>query len=147
MIHMYQKLSAIALVTVLFFGIAAAIEEKTPSGTVAIQSTSVGVGVGISWGDGYLNFKGKDYHFSMSGFSLLDFGISKVSAKGEVYDLNKVSDLSGNYVGVKVALSLGGGVGGVRLQNQNGVILRMDFTQKGIKLALGPKGVTLKLKE
>ncbi len=148
MIYKYRMLSVIALVTVLFFGIAAAIEEKNPSGTVAIESTSVGlVGVGISWGDGHLKFKGKEYHFSMSGFSLIDFGISKVSAKGEVYDLNNVSDLSGNYVGVKVSLSLGGGVGGVRMQNQNGVILRLDFTQKGIKLALGPKGVTLKLKE
>ena len=103
--------------------------------------------MGISWGDGHLKFKGKEYHFSMSGFSLLDFGLTKVSAKGEVYDLNNVSDLSGNYVGVKVSLSLGGGAGGVRMQNQNGVILRLDFTQKGIKLALGPKGVTLKLKE
>jgi len=148
MIYMVQKLSVIALVTVLFFGIAAAIEEKTPSGTVAIESTSVGlVGVGISWGDGHLKFNGKEYHFSMSGFSLIDFGLTKVSAKGEVYDLNNVSDLSGNYVGAKVSLSLGGGVGGVRMQNQNGVILRLDFTQKGIKLALGPKGITLKLKK
>ncbi len=32
MIHMYQKLSVIALVAVLFFGIAAAIEEKTHLG-------------------------------------------------------------------------------------------------------------------
>ncbi len=148
MIHMYRTLSGIALVTVLLFGIAAAIEEKTPSGTISIASTSVGiVGVGINWGEGHIKFKGKEYHFSMSGLSLLDFGISKVSAKGEVYDLKKVSDLSGNYVGLKVGISLGGGVGGVRMQNQNGVILRLDSTQKGIKLNLGPKGVTLKLKE
>jgi len=80
-IHMYQKLSVIALVTVLFFGIAAAVEEKTSSGTVAIESTSVGVvGVGFNWGDGKLKFKGKEYHFSMSGLSLLDFGVSKVTA-------------------------------------------------------------------
>jgi len=148
MIHMYQKLSGIALVTVLLFGIAAAIEEKTPSGTISIASTSVGiVGVGINWGEGHIKFKGKEYHFSMKGLSLLDFGISKVSAKGEVYDLKKVSDFSGDYVGLKVGISLGGGVGGVRMQNQNGVILRLDSTQKGIKLNLGPKGVTLKLKE
>ncbi len=148
MINMYQKLSGIALVTVLLFGIAAAIEEKTPSGTISIASTSVGiVGVGINWGEGHIKFKGKEYHFSMKGLSLLDFGISKVSAKGEVYDLKKVSDLSGDYVGLKVGISLGGGVGGVRMQNQNGVIIRMDSTHKGIKLNLGPKGVTLKLKE
>ena len=70
-----------------------------------------------------------------------------MSAKGEVYDLKKVSDLSGNYVGLKVGISLGGGVGGVRMQNQNGVIIRLDSTKKGIKLNLGPSGVTLKLKE
>ncbi len=147
MIHMYRTLSGIALVTVLLFGIAAAIEEKTPSGTISITSTSVAIGVGISWGDGTLKFNGKEYHFSMSGLSLVDVGVSKVSAVGEIYDLKKVSDLSGNYVGIKVGISLGGGVGGVRMQNQNGVILRLDSTQKGIKLNLGPKGVTLKLKE
>ncbi len=148
MIHMYRTLSVIALVMVLLFGIAAAIEDKTPSGTVSIESTSAGiVGVGISWGEGHIKFKGKVYHFSMSGLSLLDFGVSKVSAVGEVYDLKKVSDISGNYVGVKVGISLGGGVGGVRMQNQNGVIIRLDSTKKGIKLNLGPSGVTLKLKE
>jgi len=146
MIHMYRMLSGIALVTVLFFGIAAAIEEKTPSGTISVASTSVAIGVGISWGEGHLKFNGKEYHFSMSGLSLVDLGISKVSAKGEVYDLKKVSDLSGNYVGLKVGIALAGGVGGVRMQNQNGVIIRLDSTQKGIKLNLGPSGVTLKLK-
>ncbi len=147
MIHIYRTLSGIALVVVLFFGIAAAIEEKTPSGTISIESTSVAIGVGISWGEGHIKFKGKEYHFSMSGLSIVDFGISKVSAVVEVYDLKKVSDLSGNYVGLKVGISLGGGVGGVRMQNQNGVILRLDSTQKGVALTLGPKGVTLELKE
>ncbi len=33
------ELSVIALVTVPFFGIAAAVEEKNPSGTVTIEST------------------------------------------------------------------------------------------------------------
>ena len=147
MIHMYRTLSGIALVTVLLFGIAAAIEEKTPSGTISITSTSVAIGVGISWGEGHIKFKGKEYHFSMSGLSLVDVGVSKVSAVGEIYDLKKVSDLSGNYVGVKTGMALGGGVGGVRMQNQNGVIIRLDSTQKGVALNLGPKGVTLKLKK
>ncbi len=103
--------------------------------------------MGINWGDGTLKFNGKEHYFSMSGLSLLDFGISKVSAKGEVYDLKKVSDFSGNYVGIKTGIALAGGIGGVRMQNQNGVILRMDSTQKGVKLNLGPGSVSLKLKE
>ncbi len=147
MIHVYRTLSGIVLVTFLLFGIAAAIEEKKPSGTISVASTSVAIGIGVSWGDGTLKFNGKEYHFSMSGLSLVDIGISKVSAVGEVYDLKKVSDLSGNYVGVKTGIALGGGVGGVRMQNQNGVILRLDSTQKGVALNLGPKGVTLKLKK
>jgi hypothetical protein len=36
-------------------------------GKVAIQSTSIAAGVGVSWGDGTLRFNGKEYRFSIEG--------------------------------------------------------------------------------
>ena len=82
-----------------------------------------------------------DYY---AGFMALQH---RLEITGSCRSLVDLTARQGNYVGLKVGISLGGGVGGVRMQNQNGVILRLDSTQKGINLNLGPKGVTLKLKE
>ena len=40
---------------------AVAAEKATPSGKVTIESTSIAAGIGVSWGDGKLTFKGKTY--------------------------------------------------------------------------------------
>lgn len=62
---------------------AVAAEKATPSGKLTVESRSIAAGVGITWGDGKLNFKGKEYPFSIDGLTLVDFGISKASAAGE----------------------------------------------------------------
>ena len=88
----------------LFFLVAAlaatalAAQNPNPSGKISIESTSIAAGVGVSWGDGVLSFKGKQYRFSVDGLSLVDWGISKASAVGEVYNLTDVSKLNGNYL-------------------------------------------------
>jgi len=64
--------------------------DHTPSGTVTIESKSAAVGVGVSWGDGKLRYRGKTYSFSVKGLSVVDLGVSKVSAKGKVFHLDKV---------------------------------------------------------
>ena len=55
-------------------------ESATPSGKVSIQSRSIAAGIGVTWGDGKLSFKGKDYPFSIDGLTLVDFGISRANA-------------------------------------------------------------------
>src|SRR5262249_10651935 len=72
-------------------------ESATPSGKVSIQSRSIAAGVGVTWGDGRLSFKGKDYAFTVNGLSLVDWGISRASANGEVYNLTDVAMFAGNY--------------------------------------------------
>src|SRR3970040_415069 len=51
------------------------------SGTVTIESKSVALGVGVSWGDGKLHYKDKTHAFSVRGVSVVDVGVSKVSAR------------------------------------------------------------------
>ncbi len=121
-------------------------EGKTPSGTVEFKSTSIALGVGVSWGDGHLKFKGKDHAFSISGLSLIDLGFSSVSAKGDVFDLNKVSDLEGTYVAAKAAFALVGGAGEVTMKNGQGILINLRSDKAGAALSLGPAGVTIKLK-
>jgi hypothetical protein len=91
---------------------AVAAEKATPSGKVSLESTSIAAGIGVSWGDGHLTFKGKDYPFSVEGLSLVDWGISKANATGDVYNLTDASKFAGTYVAAEAGLTLAGGMGG-----------------------------------
>jgi len=64
---------------------AAVAEETTLSGTITIESHSVALGFGVNWGHGSLKFKGKEYKFKITGLSVVDLGVSNVSATGEVF--------------------------------------------------------------
>ena len=125
---------------------AVAAENATPSGKLTIESKSIAAGIGITWGDGKLNFKGKDYPFSIDGLTLVDFGISKASAAGEVYNLTDPAKLVGTYVAAEAGITLAGGVGGIALRNQDGVIIHLHSVSKGVKLQLGTSGMTIKMK-
>jgi hypothetical protein len=125
---------------------AVAAEKATPSGKLAIESRSIAAGIGITWGDGKLTFKGKDYPFSIDGLTLVDFGISKASAAGEVYNLTDPAKLAGTYVAAEAGIVLAGGVGGMVLRNQDGVIIHLHSVSTGAKLQLGTSGLTIKMK-
>jgi len=120
--------------------------DEKPDGTVSIESKSVALGVGVSWGDGKLRFKGKTHTFSIKGLSVLDLGIAKVSAQGKVYHLAKVEDFSGNYAAAEAGAAVGGGMGVITLKNQNGVVMELHSTQSGVKLTAAGEGLDVKLK-
>jgi len=120
--------------------------DEKPDGTVSIESKSVALGVGVSWGDGKLRFKGKTHTFSIKGLSVLDLGIAKVSAQGKVYHLAKVEDFSGNYAAAEAGAAVGGGMGVITLKNQNGVVMELHSTQTGVKLTAAGEGLDIKLK-
>jgi len=141
-----QIIFAAALVAVFAVNAAAA-EGKKPSGKVTIESRSIAAGIGVTWGDGKLNFQGKEYPFSIDGLTLVDFGIAKATASGEVYDLTDLSKFDGNYVAAEAGFTLAGGMGGMVLRNQNGVVMHVHSTTQGAKLQLGTSGLTIKLKK
>jgi hypothetical protein len=92
-------------------------------------------------------YQGQEHPFSISGLSVVDLGISKVSATGDVFNLKKLSDFSGNYVATQAGAALGGGAGAIAMKNQNGVVMQLTGTGTGVKLTLAPKGVEVKLKQ
>ena len=125
---------------------AVAAEKVAPSAKVSIESTSIAAGIGVSWGDGKLSFKGKDYPFAIDGLSLVDWGISKASAVGDVYNLTDVSKLAGNYVAGEAGFALAGRMGGMVLRNQNGVVIHLRSVSQGAKLQLGTSGLKITMK-
>ena len=133
--------SSLLMVTAL-----AVAQDGPPSGKVWVESKSVALGVGVSWGDGKLTFQGKDHIFNVKGLSVVDLGVSKVTANGEVFNLKKLSDFDGNYVAGTAGATVGGGAGAVIMKNQNGVVMKLTSTSQGVQLTLAGAGVDVKLK-
>jgi hypothetical protein len=111
-----------------------------------MESRSIAAGIGVTWGDGKLTFKGKEYPFSVDGLTLIDWGIAKVSATGDVYNLTDPAKLAGTYVAAEAGLTLAGGVGGMVLRNQDGVVLHLRSTSRGARLSLGTSGLRITMK-
>ena len=141
-----QTIMAAALVAAMAIG-ASAGEAPKPSGKVIMESRSIAAWIGVTWGDGKLNFQGKEQPFSIDGLTLVDFGISKASASGEVYNLTDLSKFDGTFVAAEAGFALAGGVGGMVLRNQNGVVMHIRSVSQGAKLQLGTSGLTVKLKK
>jgi hypothetical protein len=116
-----------------------------PSGTLRLESRSVAAGVGVSWGHGVLTVDGVDHPFSVSGLSVADLGIARVTASGEVFGLRKLEDFDGTYQGVALGVAVGGGSEVVAMRNEKGVFIRMRAGQQGVRLSLATKGTTLRL--
>ena len=123
-----------------------ALPPQNPSGTVSIDLTSVAAGIGASWGSGVFRYQGQTYRFSVNGLTVGDVGISTISAVGNVYNLNSPSDLAGNYAAVGAGVTVGGGGGGVSMQNQKGVRIELYTVQQGLQLTIGPQGFNIEMR-
>ena len=144
---MKLKTILVLLVAVVFVSsMTFAAEVKEPTGKISISYTAVAAGIGFSWGDGKLMIDGKTYRFSVKGIKALDVAIAGVSAVGEVYNLNNVSDFSGTFTEGEIGFALAGGYGALTLKNQNGVVMSLRSTQRGARLTLGVGGLKVKLK-
>jgi len=136
----------VVMATVVLFASTGMASDAKPSGTVSIQTKAVALGVGVQWGSGVLKFQGKEYAFKVNGLSVVDVGISQVSAVGDVFSLNKIEDFAGTFTAADAGIAVGGGVGAVAMKNQNGVVMKLTSTQKGVKLKLAAEGIKIQMK-
>ncbi|MFI5330264.1 MAG: hypothetical protein ACHQ2F_04410 [Desulfobaccales bacterium] len=134
---------ALCLVTVVSVG---AQQPLTRVGYVNFEATSVGLGIGFSWGSGWLAFNGQNYPIKVDGLSIAAVGISTANAIGTVYNLNNPADIAGTYVAVSSGLAIVGGVQGTLAQNSKGVVIDMVAPQQGVSINLGPNGFTISMK-
>jgi len=139
-----------AIITLLMGGLLlswtfASVAEQA-DGTVKITGKSVAAGIGYSWGNGVLTYKGKEYPFSVSGLSAGDIGITSAELSGEVLNLKKLEDFNGNYTSFAAGLTVAGGGAGATMKNQNGVIINVVATTQGLNFKLGVDGMRIDLK-
>ncbi|MBN2124046.1 MAG: DUF1134 domain-containing protein [Deltaproteobacteria bacterium] len=137
---------AVSVLTVFVFLSGMAVAQDKPDATLELEQGQIGIGIGFSWGEGVLTFQGKKHAFKVEGLSVIDVGITKATAKGSVYGLKKLEDFNGNFTSVTAEGTLGGGAGATKMKNQNGVVIDLITTTKGVNVKLAPSGVKLTLK-
>jgi len=144
---MHRAILSLIAVLSLCGSFVASAEDAKPSGTLELKGGSVGVGVGFTWESGKLAYNGKTYDVAVDGIDVGDVGVAKISASGKVYNLKKLEDFSGNYTAAGAGAAVAGGGGAAIMQNQNGVRVELLSTSQGVKLALGPGGVNMRIKQ
>jgi hypothetical protein len=132
---------------VLVAGQAVAADLKKPDCTVAINETDFALILGGTFGGGKLTCKGKAHDFKIGGLTVgANVGVTKIKAKGEVYDLKDVSKFPGAYAKFDMAGAAGGGGGILYLKNEHGVVMKLESEGKGLQLNVGSaSGVVVKM--
>jgi hypothetical protein len=143
--HGKRVFLSLAVLALLLLALAPG-QAQAPSGTVAIDLKGVAAGVGVSWGSGTLYFQGRSYPFKVDGLSVGDVGLARINATGKVYNLKNLGDFAGTYGAVGAGVAVASGMSGLTMQNQQGVMVDLTATQEGIKLNIGPQGLTITMK-
>jgi hypothetical protein len=145
MMRTSRILLSLAMVALLLVAVTPGTAQQPyyPVGSVSIDMTSVAAGVGFSSGSGLLRYNGKRYLFKIDGLSVGNVGIASISAVGNVYNLNNVSQFAGNYAAAGAGIALAGGAAGLKMQNQSGVIINLYAVQQGVQLNIGPQGFNI----
>jgi hypothetical protein len=116
----------------------------SPSGNVTITEDFV---TGLGGGSGTLFFQGQSYPFKVFGsVAGPGGGVEKISASGSVYKLANVTDFAGRYTqstGPAGFSSSGGS--DLWLQNNAGVIMHLQGTERGAMLALGKEEIFIRM--
>ena len=126
--------------------VAAQPQEPYPVGEITLTAKQVAAGVGYTWGSGTLKFKGKTYNFTVKGVNVAAVGVSKFTAKGDVFNLTAPSDLAGTYLSAGAGAALYKGKGGLSMRNDKGVVINLTSDQTGVQLSLGTDGMKITMK-
>jgi len=120
------------------------LEGKPPSGFVDMNEVQVAYIGSAGGGTGTLLFEGNTYTFTIGGLGVGGFGISTIDAKGEIYNLARVSAFPGAYGQGRYGAVIGSAsVGDLWLDNPNGVVMHLKAKREGLMLSLGGDAVVV----
>ena len=148
--HLGRAALAVLLVAGILVGIPLArpamAEEMKQSGTISIRQVQIAwIGSG-NLGGGTLQFNGQSWPFQIGGLGIGGFGISEITATGEVYNLKDIAFFPGGYVQARAGFVIGTvSAGELWLQNPNGVVLHLKAQRVGIALSLGADAIYIRM--
>jgi len=115
---------------------------------VAMETTSIALGVGFHWGSGMLSLAdGTSHRFRTQGLKMGSFSISSVSIAGAVYYLANATDFEGTYRAQEASSVAGSEAEGMVMRNDNGVVIKLDSVQDGVDLTLGVDTLSIELEK
>jgi hypothetical protein len=122
-------------------------QQRVKSGTVTIEQLQVAfIGSGGA-GEGMLHFHGRSHRFSVGGLGVGGFGISKMEATGDVYNLRELSQFPGAYGAARYGAAFGDKGGGeLWLENPHGVIMSLKARREGLAVSLGADAMVIEFK-
>ena len=125
----------------------AAAQQRVLSGTVNIEQMTVAfIGSG-ALGGGTLNYRGRSYRFTIGGLGIGGFGISKMEATGDVYNLHELSQFPGAYGSARYGAAYGNQGGGeLWLENPHGVLMSLKARRQGLAVSMGADAVIVDFK-
>ncbi|WP_454624884.1 hypothetical protein [Bradyrhizobium cenepequi] len=139
-----MRLAAIALFAL---ALPVTVSRAQAPGYVRVKFVKAGLMVGAGGGSGVLTYRGRDYPFRVSGLSLgVTAGASVSRLEGWASGIANVTDFAGTYSAVGAGGALVGGVGGVNLRNEKGVVLALKGPKAGMEFAANVSGITISLK-
>ncbi|CAH1690008.1 conserved exported hypothetical protein [Hyphomicrobiales bacterium] len=128
-------------------GASAQTAKPKPSGRVVIEQAQVAFIGSAAVGGGTLYFRGKTYPFTINGLGFGGVGVSKLRATGDAFNLARPRDLEGIYGQARIGWALASkGDGRLWLQNDKGVVLRLQSKRQGLMLAGGADAVRIQLR-
>jgi hypothetical protein len=131
-------------VAILALAVRPARAAEDTTGKVTIETMSAAAGLGYTWGAGVLEYRGQRYPFTVKGFSIVDVGVAKRVARGEVYGLKNAEDFEGTFMAAVASGTLGGGAGAGAMKNQNEVDVVWTSTNQGLNFSLAHAGINVK---
>lgn len=117
--------------------------EVRPVATVTMRFGQGGFILGVSSGEGTLQFKGRKYFFKLGSLGVGGIGVAKTTATGEVYNLTDVNDFPGPFFQARAGYAAVEGKGVHWLENANGVVIKLHTATKGLILNLGADGLMI----
>ncbi|TMK48167.1 MAG: hypothetical protein E6G70_11975 [Alphaproteobacteria bacterium] len=115
-------------------------------GFLRVTFTKAGLVAGAGLGRGVLTYDGREYPFRVSGLSLgLTIGASTTRLVGRASYLSQLNDFAGTYTAVGGGAALAGGVGGVQLKNEKGVIITLQGPKAGVEFSANLSGIRITL--
>jgi hypothetical protein len=126
--------------------VVSAVPSHAISGAVRVTVAKAGFIVGGGGGRGILTFRHRNYPFTVQGLSLgLTAGASVNKLVGRAEYMNELRDFAGTYSVVGVGAALFGGIGGVQLKNDKGVIITLQGPKGGIEVSANVTKVVITL--
>lgn len=135
----------LALTAILLATAAPAQDKPQPSaGFINFKVTSIGIGIGATWGSGTFNYRpGGTYPIKVGGMDLGNVGVAELEGVGAVYNLTNPEDIYGTYNKGSAGIAILGGAKGIIMKNDKGVVIDLSATQKGVSVSLGIGSMTI----